>query len=252
MEKTLQNSSFQGRKNLKRTLTCRNASAYEFGINLGISLCFAVIPVMSFFMTEDLSLHIALALPMLMGCLYFAYQAWVTERKSHIRVTVHDTGFTYEYTGRETMEIQFHEIAKLRFENHQWIKGFFIELKTGRSFHIPANLERVDYILDTIRFYSPESCDDKAFMDFRENALVEDHILAHNRDYFSRHQFKAIWFYLAYPVLFKHEKNRIHESPDQVRRDMEFEKGLEKQFQVYYRTFSVIFLTVCIAWFYYR
>jgi hypothetical protein len=222
---------FQGRSGLSRTLDCRFSGKLSLYVFMGLALCFGGICLMDvlapIFTGQFRHLLSFGALFKLCGLMASGSIAWIIFKTQPIRIYLNGERLIYEDKKHGAVEIPFADIQRIRIQRLQLVDGFFVDLKSGASYHFPITIERLDYVLDTLRSFRPDITSGEAFMTFRTKALVVDHVLAHNNSFISRGHFKIISFYFAYPFFIAHDLKRIQADPLQVRRDLAYEKKLE-------------------------
>ena len=243
---------YQGRSGLSRTLDCRSTSKNGFFIVTGIAICFGLFLMLDM-MPQIFHGHFkylfSLSSVFQVFCFaFFSGLAWMIYETEPIRVHLHHQRLVYERKGENAVEILFSEIERVRFQRSKLMYGFFLDIKSGQSYFFPINIERLDYILDALRFYRPELTSNEVFMDFRDKALVVDHLLAHNSSYLSRGNLKIIWLYLAFPFMAHHDYKRVKSDPQQFRRDMAYEKKIEDVVHKIHIGMSLAALCILLFW----
>lgn len=222
---------FSGRKNLSRTLEARFAETGFLYTFMALAGCSGFFVLMNFVMPLfKFQFRYAFSVGSLLEVLFFAftgYIAWVLRQTSNVRVHLHGERLVYEIKNQNAVSFEFADIQSIHFHHKQGVFGFSIVLHNKVSYHIPMHLERVDYVLDTLRAVRPDLTQSAEFMKFRSKALAIDHVLAHNRSYLSRAHVKALSFYFIYPFYIRHTLERLGANPQTVRRDMEYEKKME-------------------------
>lgn len=223
--------NFSGRSGLSRSLGARFTETHFVYIFMALALCSGFFSLMNVFLPLlKLQFKSVLSFSCLFQLVFFlvtAYVAWVLRETSDLRVHLHDERLIYEIKDRGGMPFSFKDIQTIRVGHSHGIYGLFMVLQNNVSYHFPIHLERLDYVLDTLHFHRPDLTQTKEFMTFRSRALVADHILAHNRSYLTRAHVKALSFYLFYPFYVRHSLQRLKADPNQVSRDMNYEKKME-------------------------
>lgn len=212
---SLQQINFQGRSGLSRSLSARFTESRFLYTFMALATCLGFFTIMSggFFTTLFFSVT--------------AYIAWVLKKTSGLRVHLHGKRLIYELKNNDGIIFTLDEIQNIRI-GHSWgIYGLFVVLKSGVSCHFPIHLERLDYILDSLHVLRSDLTLTEGFLKFRKNALIVDHILAHNTSYLTRAHVKAFSFYFIYPFYVRHSLKRLKADPNLVKRDMDYERKME-------------------------
>jgi len=222
---------YNGRSGLSRSLGARFTETHFLYTFLAFAVCSGFFVLMNFLLPLlKFQFKMAFTVGNVFQLLFFlvtAYIAWILRETSDIRVHLHGERLIYEIKETGGVTFSFNDIQNIHFKHSLGVPGFFLVLKNGQSYHFPLHLERLDYILDTLRFHRPDLTHSPEFMKFRHKALAWDHMLAHNRSYLSRAHVKAVSFYLLYPLYYKHVQARLKSNPSQVSRDITYEKKME-------------------------
>ncbi len=147
-----------------------------------------------------------------------------------IRIHLHGDRFYFENKGGPAVQIHLSDVIGIRFARHsKLVPGFYLDLSSGGSVHIPIFLQRVDYILDALKFYRPDLCTGEGFMRARRDGVVFDHLASHHRDWMAQSYFGGIGFFLALPFLLRHECAQMAKDPSYVKRDLSYKERLLTQ-----------------------
>ncbi|MBK9323555.1 MAG: hypothetical protein IPM97_11540 [Bdellovibrionaceae bacterium] len=147
-----------------------------------------------------------------------------------IRVHLHGDRFYFENKEKPASQILLSDVIRLRFARHKKVvPGFYLELSTGESIHIPIFLERVDYILDSLKFYRPDLCTGEDFMRARRTGVIVDHLASHHKEWLAQSYFGGIGFFLVLPFLLRREYAQAVKDPSVVMRDRKYKETLRSQ-----------------------
>lgn len=173
--------------------------------------------------------------------------ALILRETKSIRLHLHGDHFYFEGPGEVGMQVRFSDIARVRFSRHKkLVPGFYMDLKSGKSIHIPLFLERVDYIMDALKFYRPELCASPQFVIHRKQGVLVDHLTSHYFENFSRSKIEGLWLCLLAPLVFKHEWERLEKDPTLLKRDTDYEKSIKIKYRKIAILASISLVSLCV------
>jgi MFS family permease len=257
MQDILPTPEFKGREGLSRSLKSHLSGEYFYwavmAAAVGVAALVAV-DVLAPLLTGHLR-HLwrwAALLEVLSFAALFCV-AFILRETHKVQVQLHGDHFYFEDKRHAGRHIAFANIQAIRFErSRKLIPGFFIQLPSGEEFHIPLFLERVDYLLDALKFYRPELCTGKDFLRYRQYGLIMDHLAMHHRDRFTQSKLTYLAVVFSLPLLFRHELQRLRKDPNLVRRDMDYERRLEKNLRRFVASTAIVGLAFVTFRFYHH
>lgn len=115
-------------------------------------------------------------------------------------VSVNDQGIRIDKFG-SSESIPFSDVEKVTFElRHVAGAGFTLRLKKGRSIHLSLNLERGEYILETLAHFNLNLFNVKELEEYRRMLILYDHSNARLSDSLKK-PILLLGKYLAVPVV---------------------------------------------------
>jgi hypothetical protein len=199
----MNDSAFQARSNLNRTLTYRPHLKISYYGMMGLAaftlLLVLVLSTAAYLSGASYMAGLMAGFGILAPLILYVEAQYFVRPLAFVKVKVHQTGLTLEGPDG-TIEIPFQDVRSVSFSHLPYVGGWFkLAMKNGTKFRFTVVLERSEYILEMLAAARPDIVNSKDMMNYRRTAVLAEHSWARASDKLKNYP-SLLLKYVAAPI----------------------------------------------------